>query len=288
MVAVDLVDAGPNDRVRFDVVGLAELAASIDAHGLAQPPTVRPVGDRFEIVAGERRCRAMRDVLGWAEIPCLVRELDDGAAAAIMLVENVQRADLDPVEEGRAYRSRMVRFGQSVAEVAELASVPARRVRERVALLELVDEVAELVAVRQLPLWAAGLMTSLDVNRQRIALRAFQAAPLSRDQFGAVCSRLQAEQDQEVMFDPDSFLQVEDFVAEATATVDNGSTIDEVEADPVGVADIAERLGVKQQTVAQWKLRGLLPKPRWTVSRMPVWQWADIAAWARETGRAKG
>lgn len=62
----------------------------------------------------------------------------------------------------------------------------------------------------------------------------------------------------------------------------------DLEVDPVGVADIAGRLGVKQQTVAQWKLRGLLPRPRWTVSGTPVWQWADVAVWARETGRLKG
>jgi ParB family chromosome partitioning protein len=289
MIQATLIVAGSNDRQTFDTAGLEELAASIRAHGLAQPPTVRPMRDgRFEIVAGERRCRAMRDVLGWLELPCLVRDLDDETAAAIMLIENVQRADLDPLEEGRAYQSRMVRFGQSPAEVAALACVPVRRVRQRVELLSLVDEIGLMVANRQLPMAYAQPMCSLDVNRQRIALRAYQSAPMSREAFAAVCSRLQAEQDQEVMFDADSFLQVEQFVADATShLVDNRSTVDEVDADPVGVADIADRLGVKAQTVAQWKLRGLLPAPRWTVSGMAVWQWADVADWARSTGRLK-
>lgn len=57
--------------------------------------------------------------------------------------------------------------------------------------------------------------------------------------------------------------------------------------DPVGVAEIADRLGVRQQTVSMWKYRGLLPEPRWTVSRLPAWDWPDIAQWARETGRLK-
>ncbi|MCP4644493.1 MAG: ParB/RepB/Spo0J family partition protein, partial [bacterium] len=78
--------AGTNDRQVFNAAELAELAASIDEHGLAQPPTLRPIDDdRFEIVAGERRVRAMRDVLKWSEIPALVRAMDDETASAIML-----------------------------------------------------------------------------------------------------------------------------------------------------------------------------------------------------------
>ncbi len=57
------------------------------------------------------------------------------------------------------------------------------------------------------------------------------------------------------------------------------------DVDPVGMVEIAERLGVRQQTVAMWKYRGLLPPPRWTVSRLPAWDWADILKWAKETGR---
>ncbi len=82
-IPADLIDAGPNDRQTFSESALVELAASIAAHGLAQPPTVRPVGDRFEIVAGERRGRAMRDVLGWATIPALVRTMTDAEASTV-------------------------------------------------------------------------------------------------------------------------------------------------------------------------------------------------------------
>jgi predicted DNA-binding transcriptional regulator AlpA len=64
------------------------------------------------------------------------------------------------------------------------------------------------------------------------------------------------------------------------------STVVGVEPEPVGLAEIAERLGVKRATADMWKLRGLLPEPRWKVGGRPAWDWADIAAWAAETGRA--
>jgi ParB/RepB/Spo0J family partition protein len=285
-IASELIDAGPNDRERFVDAEIEHLASSISTHGLAQPPTLRPRADgRFEIVAGERRIRAMRDVLGWTEIPAMVRVMDDEAAAAIMLVENVQRVDLDPMEEARGYASRMDRFGYSQAELARQASVPPDRVRRRLALLALAPEVARLVSLRQLPLAYASSMCPLDRERQSLALRAYQSGPMRAEAFAVVCERLLAEQSQESMFSGDDFLRVEEYVLEAVTAVNEGTTVDEVDADPVGTKDIATRLGVKAQTVAQWRQRGLLPTPRWEVSGMAVWQWSDIEAWARDSGR---
>lgn len=283
-VPAHLVDPGPNDRKTFGEVELQELADSIATHGLAQPPTLRKVGERFEIVAGERRFRAM-SLLGWSEVPAIVRDMDDETASAVMLAENVQRADLDPIEESRAYASRSERFGYSVPELATMANVSPERVRKRLALLSLSPEIADMVSKRQMPLNFAACLTSLDVNRQRLAFKAFNAGPISLDAFRALTNKLQMEQDQESIFDPASFLQVEEMVADALATVEDSSTIDEMQADPVGVKDIAARLGVRDQTVATWKVRGLLPEPRWTVSGMSVWQWSDIEKWAKKTGR---
>ena len=106
-VQAALIVRGDNDRKHFDAEALAELAGSIERDGLAQPITVRPVATGLEIVAGERRFRAMTEVLGWTLIPAIVRELDDRAASAIMLAENLSRVDLDPVAEAEAYASRM-------------------------------------------------------------------------------------------------------------------------------------------------------------------------------------
>jgi len=291
-IELERIDAGANDRQTFSEDSLRELADSIRAHGLAQPPTVRRVGERYEIVAGERRVRAMR-MLGWAEIPAFVREMDDATASAIMLAENVQRADLDPMEEARAYQSRIDRFGYSVAELARVANVSAERVRKRLSLLALDDSIAHLVSRRLLPLAYAYCLTTLDSNRQRVAIRAYNSAPLTLEQFRALTSRLYSEQQQETMFDPSAFLQIENYVADAVDTVEASATLDEMDADPVGVKDIAERLGVKQQTVSMWRFRSQegklpvpMPEPRWTVSDMPVWQWSDIKKWAKKTGRA--
>lgn len=209
----DRIVAGSNDRTDFDAAALEQLAASIAASGLAQPPTVRPVADgMFEIVAGERRCRAMA-LLGWTEYPVMVRELDDSQASDIMLLENLARVDLDPVAEARAFRARLDR-GATVAELAERAGVPARRVSARLRLLELADDVQHLVAHGQLTLGQADALVGLDVNRQRLALEGLHAGLDDRG-YRALIARLRSEQDQEVIFDPTSFWSVETYVVEA-------------------------------------------------------------------------
>jgi len=116
-IPVEKIIVGNNDRKQFNQQGLAELATSIAEHGLAQPPTLRPVIDgMYEIVAGERRTRAMRDVLKWKFIPAIVRDLDDQQASAIMLIENIERKDLNPMEEAQAYSERMKRFAWRISQ----------------------------------------------------------------------------------------------------------------------------------------------------------------------------
>ena len=275
LAAVEIMP-GLNDRTTFEPVALAELAASIEAHGLAQPPTVRPVAGGYEIVAGERRFRAMRDVLGWSEIPCMIREMSDETASSIMLAENVQRADLDPIEEARAYQNRIARFGYSLAQIADVAAVPIERVRKRLSLLALAPEIAHMVSRKQLPLAYAYCLSPLDSNRQLLALRAY---PVSLETFRALANRLLMEQEQGAMFDPDSFLQVEEYVAEAVQTVEETTTLIVMTVDPVGLKEIAERLGVKPQTAWVWRHRDILPQPRWIISGQPAWNWPDIEKW---------
>lgn len=210
-----LIDPGNNDRKEFDAEELAQLASSIDSNGLAQPPTVRPKPDgRYELVAGERRFRACSENLGWATIPAFVRDLDDAQAGAIMLAENVARVDLDPVEEANAYRARMA-TGLTVAEVAAQAGVQASRVQWRLDLLRLIPEALALVQSKQLGVGAAWELRDLDVNRQMLALRALSAGDLTATEFTKLCRQLQFEQDQDSMFDTDSFLQVDEYVADA-------------------------------------------------------------------------
>ena len=205
---------GNNDRKVFAHDGLVELAESIAQHGLAQRPTVRPLADgRFEIVAGERRFRAMTEILGWLEVPVVVRQLDDRAASAIMLAENLSRADLDLIAEATAYQARIDEFGLTVGEVAAWAGVSVARVTVRLPLLQLVDEAQQLVASGNLSTNHARSMSDLDANRQRIALRALAAGNLSYFEFADLCQRLRNEQAAEGM---DLFtMTVDEYVVDA-------------------------------------------------------------------------
>jgi len=198
---------GNNDRKFFDRAALEELAASIRQHGLAQPITVRPIGDDlYQIVAGERRFRAISQVLKRPTAPCIIREMNDEEASAIMLAENTGRADLNPIEEANAYQIRMQRFGWSVEKIADVAGVSADLVKRRLSLLRLVDDVQHLVAFGNMPIGHAEAMTTLDNNRQLIALRIFRESKgLTLSQFRHIVSELLAEQSQESLFSLETF-----------------------------------------------------------------------------------
>lgn len=214
---VQQIVPGNNDRKHFDPAALADLAASIAAHGLAQPITVRPFGKGWQIVAGERRFRAISQVLQWGEAPCIVRNLDDEQASAIMLAENTGRADLDPIEEANAYQERMTRFDWSAAKVAEVAGVSEDVVRRRLLLLDLHPDVQHLVAKKHLPLGHAETMTRLDANRQLIAMRIYrEAKAMPLNTFIRVVSDLYEEQAQDALFDLESFWM--EHAAEMAAT----------------------------------------------------------------------
>lgn len=198
--------AGNNDRKHFDPAALAELAASIAAHGLAQPITVRPYAGGYQIVAGERRFRAITQVLGWDQVPALVRELTDEQASAIMLAENTSRADLDPIEEADAYHSRMQAFGWTPAKIAEAAGVSEDLVKRRVLLLDLHPDVQQLVAKKHMPVGHAEAMVKLDHYRQLIALRVYrEAKSMPLNTFCRVVGDLYGEQAQDGLFDLEQF-----------------------------------------------------------------------------------
>ncbi len=198
---------GDNDRTVFADGDLRELADSLDADGLAQPIIVRRLGGEvYEIVAGERRFRAAQ-LLGWTEIPAIVRDLTDEQASRIMLIENIHRSDIDPLDEANAYQKRMERFGWSAAKAARMAKVSEKRVNARLSLLQVVPEVQAMIRLRQIGVQFGELMAPLDVNRQRIAFRylATTEKPLLRE-FRAIVGQLAAEQAQDALFNTDLFI----------------------------------------------------------------------------------
>ena len=201
-IAVADIVVGDNDRKVFDPVALGELAKSIAEDGLQSEPIVRPVdGGLFEIVAGERRFRAMSEILGWDEIPARVREMDDDAAAAAMFAENFHRVQLSPIEEAGAFRKWQDRFGWTVDEIAERAKISASRVGSRLRLLDLIDDLQFLVNAGELPLGQAAWLIPLDSNRQRMALRVLRDEPgIDRDRFKAIADELYRQQSEEPLF----------------------------------------------------------------------------------------
>jgi len=132
-----------------------------------------------------------------------------------MLIENLQRSDLNPMDEANAYQSRMDRFGLTVEELAEWAGVAPFRIQWRLALMNLRPEAQKLVADGALSPGYARLMADLDPDRQALALKALAHDSLTEADMKALCARLLAEQNTQPLFNDSSFLQLEEYVADA-------------------------------------------------------------------------
>ena len=142
-LSASMIVAGENDRQRFDEGELRALAEDIRHQGCLQRPIVRQTGpQRYQLIAGERRVRAMRDILKMGGIPVLIVDVDDDTAADMMLSENLSRVDLTPLEEARAFAKAIAR-GLSAVEVGRRHGVAPARITRRLLLLELDPSVAE-------------------------------------------------------------------------------------------------------------------------------------------------
>ena len=131
-------------RKNFDEDSLQELAESLKQFGMLQPILVQNRGDYYEIIAGERRWRAAK-IAGLKEVPVIVRELTDQELVEISLIENIQREDLNPIEEAQAYKRLLTEFHLKQDEVAERVSKSRTAVTNSMRLLKLCDEVQKMV-----------------------------------------------------------------------------------------------------------------------------------------------
>jgi len=131
-------------RKNFDEDSLQELAESLKQFGMLQPILVQNRGDYYEIIAGERRWRAAK-IAGLKEVPIIVRELTDQEIVEISLIENIQREDLNPIEEAQAYKRLLTEFHLKQDEVAERVSKSRTAVTNSMRLLKLCDEVQKMV-----------------------------------------------------------------------------------------------------------------------------------------------
>lgn len=149
-------------RTHFDEGALEELAESIRTRGVIQPIIVRPrENGRYQLVAGERRWRAAQKAQ-LHEIPAIVRDLDEREVMALALIENLQREDLNPVEEGRAYRRLAEQEGMTQAEIATMVDKSRSHVANMQRLLDLPDDVLGLVAVGSLSMGHARALIGHD------------------------------------------------------------------------------------------------------------------------------
>ncbi len=147
-VPVEFVSPNPrNPRRHFGEADLTDLAQSIREHGVVQPVVVRPAPgrpDRYEIIAGERRWRAAQRA-GLAEIPVLVRDVDDRTALELAIIENVQRADLNPVEEAQGYQQLIDEHGYSQADLGQVIGKSRSHVANTLRLLRLPEVIRDML-----------------------------------------------------------------------------------------------------------------------------------------------
>ncbi len=171
-VPIDAIRPNPyQPRREFDETELAELQASLKTSGLLQPISVRPAGDgRYELISGERRLRAATR-LGWPDIAAVIREdVDDRTLLTLALVENLQRANLNAVEEARGYRRLSDEFGFTHAQIAEAVGKDRTSVTALLRILQLPSMVLELVESGRLTAGHARALVAVDDARRATTL----------------------------------------------------------------------------------------------------------------------
>jgi len=164
---VDLIQRGIyQPRVHFDDDALIELADSIKAQGVVQPIVVRPIAaGRYEIIAGERRWRATQ-LAGLQKIPAVIKEIDDKTTAAVSLIENIQREDLNPIEESRALQRLIDEFGLTHQECADTVGRSRASVSNLLRLQDLREEVKNFLDKGEIEMGHARCLLSLNADQQ--------------------------------------------------------------------------------------------------------------------------
>ncbi len=166
-LSVDKIQRGRyQPRRHFDEEKLRELADSISAQGMVQPIVVRPqVGDQYEIIAGERRWRAAQ-MAGLSEVPVIIKEVDDQSAMAMALIENIQRDDLNPLEEATAMHRLLKEFNLTHQQVADAVGKSRTTVTNLIRLLDLQSDVREMIESKQIEMGHARALLGLKSHVQ--------------------------------------------------------------------------------------------------------------------------
>lgn len=209
-VGIRLSDIEPNPRQPrqdFDAVALEELAQSIRENGVITPITLRKTGDTYQIIAGERRWRASR-LAGLTEIPAIVLDVDENTAYALALIENLQREDLNPMEEAEGYRRLTQELGLTQEQAAQRVGRSRPAVANALRLLSLPKSVEGLLREKQLS--AGHARALLPLEREEVMLKAAQTIleqQLSVRQTEALVKQLQKQPSDKPEKTPDIYVQ---------------------------------------------------------------------------------
>ncbi|MDD3677063.1 chromosome partitioning protein ParB [Thauera propionica] len=238
-------------RTRMDPGSLEELAASIKAQGIMQPIMVRPVGDdAYEIIAGERRWRASQ-IAGLAEVPCLVRDIPDEAALAMSLIENIQREDLNPLEEASGIQRLIDEFEMTHQQAADAVGRSRPAASNLLRLLNLAKPVQELLMAGDIDMGHARALLPLDGASQIQLANQVAAKQLSvRDTERLVQQLLNPRQKKPAPQPDRDLLRLEEEISDAI-----GASV-KIKANKKGAGEVSIRFGSLDQ------LDGLLGRLR--------------------------
>jgi ParB family chromosome partitioning protein len=168
-VALEFIDTNPyQPRRHFDTNEITALAESLRQHGMLQPVIVRAIGDRYQLIAGERRLRAAKEAM-LHEIPARIMDLDDRRVCEIAMVENLQREDLGAVEKAIAFKAYLEQFGSTQDELAEKLGLERSTVSNFIRLLELPEAVRNAVGEKKISMGHARALLGLETEEAKLA-----------------------------------------------------------------------------------------------------------------------
>ena len=205
LINIRLIIPNPQQpRKTFDQESLNELADSIRSHGLLQPLVVRPEGDEFLIVAGHRRYKACH-LAGITEIPCMVREVEQEQLLEQSLIENLQREDINPVEEAECYQLLMDSHGYSVRDMAAKVHKSVGYIHGRLELLKFSD-IAQGVSQGEIGVFEARELAKVEDEGERQELaQQMQSGELNRDDLKIEVKKRRGNPQQPPLFNPTTF-----------------------------------------------------------------------------------
>ncbi|MFA5126761.1 MAG: ParB/RepB/Spo0J family partition protein [Patescibacteria group bacterium] len=169
-VAIDKVTANPwQPRSNFDRDKLSELAESIKKHGIIQPLVVTKEGDNYQLIAGERRLKAAQ-ALGLSEVPVIIKEATDRDKLELSIIENIQRADLNPLEEAASFQRLLEEFGLSQEEIAQQVGKSTSTISNTLRLLQLPVVIKEAIADNRITFSHAKIILSYPTKTEQVKI----------------------------------------------------------------------------------------------------------------------